>query len=346
MIGTWTPRCTQVLHREGCFSDVLKESAKYSIFHHLSSLFNDAPGILAMPRSAAKLVLIVLSVTALFPSPFQAQGIECTVNVNYESVVNNNKEQLRDLASDIREYVNSFQWGTDNVPDKIPCTVDVFVQGVTGENTYLAQVFIGSQRPIFKSNRGTAVLRLKDDSWEFTYIKGRPLNHNHLQYNDFSTFLDFYMTLVVAFDADTYDNLGGTTFFARAADLSRLGRSNGSKGWQPATSGYSRSQFVDDVLLPNCSAIRQASYIYHFTGVDSLSINAQRAQDNILRAAEMVGKVRVETGTRNLAVKTFFDTKYMELAEVFRTNPDRNVYYRLANIDPNHQKTYEEYRVK
>jgi hypothetical protein len=275
--------------------------------------------------------------------PLRGQGIQCTVNVNYQSVASTNKDQLVNLASDIQDYINNYQWGADNIPDKITCTMDVFVQGATGENSYLAQVFIGSQRPIYKSNRGTAVMRLKDDSWEFTYIKGRPINHNPLVFNDFASFLDFYMNLVVAFDADTYDLMGGSQYFQRASDISRLGRTSSQKGWQPSTSGYNRSQFIDDIQLPNCQPLRQASYIYHFAGLDSLAIDPVRARANVVRAIDIIGAVRNRVEPRNLAVRAFFDVKYQEIADIFANETDRTIYLKLSTIDPNHQKTYDQY---
>lgn len=289
--------------------------------------------------SAATLAALLL-VSAV---PTRSQGIDATVNVNTQAVVSANKDMLINLGSDIKDYINNYQWGADNIPDKIPCTIDIFVQGVSGENSYVAQVFIGSQRPIFKANKGTIVLRLKDDSWEFTYIKGRPLNHNPFTFNDLTSFIDFYMNLVVGFDADTYDPMGGTAYFQRATDISRLGRNSGQKGWQPSTTGYNRSQFIDDFWLPNCQPMRQASYVYHFTGLDSLAIDRNRAQQNIVRALDIIAKVRGAVEPRNLVVRTFFDAKYQEIADLLSTYPDRTIYRKLSLIDPNHQKTYDDY---
>ena len=285
-----------------------------------------------------------IAVLVLLPqASLRAQGIECTVNVNYQSVISTNKDLLVDLGNEIKDYINNYQWGADNVPDKVTCSIDIFVQGLTGENTYLAQVFIGSQRPIFKSNRATAVTRLKDDNWEFTYIKGRPINHNPLAFNDLTSFLDFYMYLIVGFDADTYDMLGGSSYFQRASDISRIGRSSSQKGWQPSTTGYSRSQFIDDLMLPGCQSLRQASFIYHFMGLDSLALNPSRAQENVVRAIDIITKARANVEPRNLAFRCFFDAKYQEVAEVLESYPDRAIFRKLSVIDPNHQKTYDDY---
>jgi hypothetical protein len=292
-------------------------------------------------------VVIALTLLTLFVSAdVQAQQVDCTVNVNYESVATSNKDQLRDFASDVRSYCNSYQWGADNIPDKVKCALDIFIQRVEGENTYTAQVFVGSQRPIYGSAKSTVVLRLMDDAWQFTYTKGRPINHNPYTYNDLTSFLDFYMFLVVGYDSDTFEKLSGTSMFQKAADIANLGRSSGDPGWQQTTSGYSRLQIINELLSPAFEHVRIASWQYHFTGLDSLAFAPEKAYRNILQAIENIGKVKRLSDPRNQVIKLFFDTKYMEIADIFAKYPDRSVWNIIANIDPAHLKTYEEYSQK
>jgi hypothetical protein len=298
---------------------------------------------------SGKCLAIVISVATLTPivsSQLLAQMVDCTVNVNYEAVATSNKDQLRDFASDIKSYVNSYLWGADNIPDKVKCTLDVFVQRVQGENTYTAQVFVGSQRPIYGSAKSSVVLRLMDDSWQFTYLKGRPINHNPYTYSNLTSFLDFYMYLIVGYDSDTFEKLSGTPMFQKAADIANLGRSSGDAGWQPVTSGYSRLQLINEILSPSYERVRLAFWQYHFTGLDSLAFAPEKAYQNILQAIENIGKVKRLSDPRNQVIKLFFDTKYMEIADVFAKDPDKSVWGIIANIDPAHLKTYEEYSRK
>jgi len=39
----------------------------------------------------------------------------------------------------------------------------------------------------------------------------------------------------------------------------------------------------------------------------------------------------------------FFDAKYQELGDIFADYPDRTIYRKLSLIDPNHEKTYDDY---
>jgi hypothetical protein len=248
------------------------------------------------------------------------------------------------LEPDLLSYLQNYSWGSDNLDEKISCTFNVFVQSATGDNKYVAQVFIGSQRPIYGSQQNTAVLRLFDESWEFTYVKDRPLDHNPYVFNDLASFLDFYVYTIIACDYDTWDRLGGTPYFNKAADIASLARSSGQKGWEGSFAGYSRTRFLREILSAQFEPIRVAIWKYHFAGLDSLAFNKPRALQNIVDAVESMGAVAKTAEAQNSIIKTFFETKYMEIANLLQEYPDRSIYARLSKIDPFHQTTYEQYR--
>jgi hypothetical protein len=289
--------------------------------------------------------LLLLTLPALLCSTgAPAQEVDCTVQVNYDAVPTTNRDLLVNLESDIRGYVNNYNWGVGEPGEKVKCTLNIFVQSVTGENKYNAQVFVGSMRPRYNSDQSSAVARIFDEAWEFTYIKDRPLNKNPNIFSDLASFLDFYMFLIMGYDFDTYDRLGGTPLFQKAADIARLGRSSGSKSWQTSTTSYSRAQLIDELLNPKFEPVRIASWQYHFNGLDSLSVSPGRGFANMIGALEMIDRARRSVDPRNLVIRCWFDAKYLELAQVFQEYPDPSIYQRLDQIDPGNQKTYDQYR--
>lgn len=286
--------------------------------------------------------LAFLSLPLLAIAPASGQELDCAVDVNFEAVATTHKDLLVDFQRDVADYLNNHRWGTEVLEEKIRCTLTIFIKNATGENRFSAQVFVGSQRPVFGSDRNSAVLRLFDENWEFTYIRTRPLNHNLLQYDDVASLLDYYAHLTIGHDYDTYGPLAGSPFFRTAADIANLGRSSGTNGWEQKTGSYTRLQIIDEILNPKYEPVRGAIYDYHFRGLDSLAADPGRAYANMLRALETIGGVRKTIGPRDLFVKSFFDAKYLEIAEVFAGYPDRKVYERLAKLDPAHLSTYEE----
>jgi hypothetical protein len=295
-----------------------------------------------------KMYGLVLAISILgvvfFPGTTVGQDLNCTVKVNYESIPTTNKDLLVNFESDVRDYVNNYKWTSDNLTDKTQFTLDINIQSVIGQDKYSAQVFIGSSRPIFNSNQSSAVVRLFDEQWEFTYVRGRAINHNVYAFNDLASFLDFYSYLVLGYDYDTYDNLNGTPFFQKASEIASLGRSNNAKGWTPAKSGYSRLQLIDEILNAKYAPVRSASFKYHFAGLDSMATAKERATQNIVDAIRMIGEVKKNADPQNQIIKAFFEAKYKEIAELLTGYRDPSIFLELSAIDPNHQTTYEESR--
>jgi hypothetical protein len=271
-----------------------------------------------------------------------AQRLQCTIEVNTEAVAATHKDKLVDFASDLTNYMNGYDWGSEAVDQPIVCAMNIFVNGVRGENEYVAQVFIGSQRPVFGARRNSAVVRLFDGTWEFTYIRNRPLNRSPYQFEDLTSFLDFYAYMILGYDFDTYGPAEGGPFFQKASDIASLGRSSGRAGWEQKPGSFTRAQLVEEILNPRNAPARKAMFSYHYAGLDSLAINPPRAYRNILAALEIIGTASRQAGAREVFIKSFFDAKHLEIAETFANHPDPGVFDRLAAIDENHRSTYEE----
>jgi hypothetical protein len=270
--------------------------------------------------------------------------VDCAVQVNYESVPTSSKELLVNFESDVRNYVNNYQWGEGDPDEKISCTLNIFVKSVSGENQYVAQVFVGSQRPIYGSDQNTAVLRLLDENWEFTYVKDRPIDHNIYTLSSLGSFLDFYMLLILGYDYDTYELLGGTPYLRKASDIASRGNSAGLGGWVATSGSFSRTKLVNELLSASVEPVRAAMWDYHFNGLDSLAFDRFRGQEAMLRALDVFGATRKKLDPQNLTLRLFFETKNLEIASIFETYPDRSVYIRLSKIDPSHTGIYEERR--
>ena len=281
-----------------------------------------------------------------------AQEISCEVTLNLEALTTAEaRENLSDFRQQIVTYINTHRWTREDFGnEKILCSMDILIQGATGSNQYTAKVFIGSRRPIYKSDNSTMVLRLVDDKWEFEYIRNQSLMHVENRFDPLLSFIDFYIYLILGFDADTYARNGGTQYFEKANNIINLSRSaaNAGKGWESMTQGiYSRVQLIDELLSTKFDPFRRAVHTYYYRGLDSLFIKKkERALSKMYSALENIQNLQLKINQPSLAIRTFFDTKYLEIAESFLDYSDPDVYSKLANIDPAHQSTYEEYGKK
>jgi hypothetical protein len=290
--------------------------------------------------------LLILSCT-----PVVAQEIECEISIDVQRLTSTDaKDNLSDFVQQLTQYINSYRWTKEDFQgEKIKCTMSISVLGSTGNNHYTAQAFIGSQRPIYKAGRNTAVTRFIDDKWEFDYTRYQSLAHTESRFDPLLSLIDYYAYIILGYDADTYHTNGGTVYFQKAMDIvnKSRGASGAGNGWEASSQGsFSRMQLLDELLGPKFQDFRKAVHVYYYRGLDSLSMDPQRALKKILSALEKIGKLRDKINQPSLLIRTFFETKYMEIAEVFLQDDDRSVYAKLIQIDSGHQQAYEQASAK
>ncbi len=298
-----------------------------------------------------KFYLSILITILLFVGvPSFAQELDCEVTIDVSNLTAEGRENLVDFASQVKEYINSYKWTKEEFGNyKIKCNLQIFVQGVSSNNHYTAQASIGSQRPIGKTGRNTACVRILDNSWEFDYVRGQAWIHDDYRFDALFSFIDFYAYVILGFDFDSYRPFDGTKYFNKAMELvnkSRSGPGAGTTWIASSQTEYSRSQLMDDLLGPRNHDVRKAYYTYHYNGLDLLETKKTKAQANMLSAIESIGKLKEDLNQQTVLMRLFFDAKSKELAESFQGYFDRSVYEKFAKVDQAHQTTYEEYSRK
>jgi hypothetical protein len=280
-----------------------------------------------------------------------AQELNCEITVNTDNISSAVRDNLRTFEADIRKYLNNNRYSDEDLGgEKIDCSMTVFFLTGTADYRYAAQVIVVSQRPVYngndKSGKNTQVTRILDDKWEFTYMPNQPMNKDDYRFDPLTSFLDFYAYLIISFDLETYTELSGARYLQKALNIcNSAGSSTFANGWQAAAAGsYSRFTIVDELTNMKFQQFREAFYSYHFDGLDLLATESKKGMENILKAVESIADLRQKQNPRSVLVRTFFDSKYLEIAETFLAWPDRGVYDRLNIADPPHQGTYDTYR--
>lgn len=277
-----------------------------------------------------------------------AQELDCDVTVNMEKLPSSARNNLISFEADVKRYLNNTQFTFEDLSgERIKCTLSIFFETVSGENRYAARAFVGSLRPVYvgndKSTKTTPILRVLDERWEFTYIPNQPMVHDDFRFDPLTDFFDFYAYLIIAFDLETYTERSGARVFQKALNIAHQAASSAfSKDWQPSQT-YSRFSIADELMNNRYQPFRLAFLSFHFDGVDLLATDEQKGLENMLTAIETISDLRRKQDPRSVLVRTFFEAKYQEIAEVFLRYPDRSVYNRLSAADPAHQGTYSDF---
>jgi len=278
-----------------------------------------------------------------------AQELNCEVTVNIDNITSGQRDNLRSFEANIKKYLTNNRYTDEDLGgERIDCSMTIFF--LSGSNDkYTAQVVVVSQRPVYKGNdksgKNTQVTRILDDRWDFSYLPNQPMSKDEYRFDPVTSFLDFYAYLVIGLDLETYTPLSGARYFQKALNIcNQASASSYANGWQSQAGTYSRFSFIDELMNMKYQAFRESFFSYHFEGIDLLATQSQAGQDAMLKAIEAIADLRKKQNPRSILVKTFFDSKYLEIADGFLTWPNRAVYERLSAADPSHQGTYDDYR--
>lgn len=274
-----------------------------------------------------------------------AQEFDCEVTIDVQQLTTEARDNLGDFVNVLKQYINNTKWTNDDFgDDKLHWTMAISLTG-TGTH-YKASTIIVSDRPIFQDmqKRNTGVIRLKDDNWEFDYVRNQPLIHDEFRFDPLLSFLDFYAFLILGLDSDTWEASGGTPYLEKAMQIVTKARGGGGgQGWEATTPNtYTRGQLVSELLNSKFRDLREAVYRYHYRGLDLLYKNPEKAKKNILAALEKIAKMQEKLNEISLAVRLFFETKFHEIADTYVGYADLTVFSQLVKIDPAHRATYEE----
>lgn len=286
-----------------------------------------------------KIIFLLLVASSLNFS----QELNCRVTVNYESIPVVNRELLANFAQTVEEYLNKTRFTDKWDGDKIECALNIFFVGASSEINYTAQAVITSQRPIFKSSKNSLMISINDPQWTFVYEKNQTLYATQSIFDPLTSFLDFYAYLIIGFDLDSYEELGGTPYFTKAFDIVNLAANSSFRsGWEKSSSAYSRRGLVEDLLSEKYRTFREAYFNYHYNGLDLFSEKKNIAFKNIVKLIDVLDALKIKTEINTPLTKVFFDAKSGEIIEYLKTYSDKSIFKKLRRIDPSRALKYDE----
>ena len=299
-----------------------------------------------------RLQVLAAALILSLPSVLVGQELKCNVVVSMEGISPASRDNLRTFESDVQRYLNSTRFSNeDMLGDKIECTVNIFFKTAPESYRYSAQLFVGSQRPVYDENTRTSkispVLRILDERVEFTYIPGQRMIQDDLVFDPLTDLLDYYAYLIIGFDLETYTPRAGERYFQKALNICNLAQSSAySATWQLTSASYSRFGLSDELAKTPFDPFRAAFTDYHFDGIDILASKPDQAKKVILKSLATIARIRQSTAGSSVVIKQFFDAKFKEIADLFLGDQNLEVFDQLSSYDPEHRSTYQEYKQK
>jgi hypothetical protein len=284
-------------------------------------------------------IILLLAGTCFF---VQAQELEFIVSVNASQVQTSDQSIFKDMKNSIEQFYNGRKWTTDIYKnhERIKASMLITITKMPDIGSFNASVQVQSARPIFNSNYSSLLFNFADRDWEFEYLESQPLEFNDNTYtNNLTSMLALYAYLVIGLDYDSFSELGGSPYFAKAWNIVNNAQQSNRAGWSAAGSNRNRYWIAENLNSPQMTDLRKAIYSYHRLGMDTFEKTPDQSREVILKSLQSIKKVR-DVNPNAVLVISFFDAKSKELTNIFSQGNiqiRRQAYDILVTIDPSNR---------
>ena len=276
----------------------------------------------------------------LFLSVFCAnsQELKAIVSINTDQVTSVNPQIFKNLEKQVFDFLNNTKFSEKVVKqnEKINCSF-FFIVTKFESNNFEASLQVNSSRPVYNSTFTTPILNINDKDVSFKYIEFENLIYDQNAFtSNLVSILSFYANVIIASDADTFSDKGGTDSYETALNITNVAQSSGFSGWVQTGKKTTRFNLISDLMSNTFDAYRETLYEYHINGLDKMADDLKQGKLGIVNAIDTLLKVHI-VRPNSLLARTFFDTKTDEIVDIFNGGPGIDtdkVIENLATISP------------
>jgi hypothetical protein len=264
------------------------------------------------------LILFILFLVSIIN--VQAQELNIVVSVNSDRIQGTNKNVFNSMEKALYQFINGEQWSpsTTFAPnERIECNLVLTILEQTSDNTFKAELFVQSRRPVYNSSYVTTALNWRDTRVEFEYTENAPIEIVQSTINNnLVAVIAFYCNMILALDFDSFSLMGGSIFYRQAQTIATLAQSNsGWQGWSAFDDNKSKTSMVNAYYDESLKPFREFWYLYHRKGLDEMAANPDRARTTILNALPTLSEMKNTRGSE-IIIQMFADSKLDELVSI------------------------------
>jgi len=273
-----------------------------------------------------------------------AQELQATVNVNMQTLTQDQRQDMMSMARDVENYLNNNRYlNRDWEGEKIPVDVTIYVNSRNG-NRVSGRLSVVSKRLVNNVvGTGSGLLRVFDQDWSFEWSFSPTLVYQPLRYDAFTSVLDFYMLVAIGLDMDTYDDLAGTEAFKVAQQIAQSGNAQGvsqfSTVYQPGQ--LTRMSLITELMDMRFQPFRRLIYDYH-DAMDTYDTDKLKGLADIELVIRDISEYKKnKLSAHSVLLQVFFDAKSMEIAGMFKGVKSPGLWADLRFLDPGNTQLYE-----
>ncbi len=293
--------------------------------------------------------LLVAIILSLITSSVSAQEIKATVQCVAPRVQISDKQILTTLQNSLQQFISNRKWTEEKfeINEKIEISLFFDISQITDNNEFQSTIQLQVIRPVLNSTYKTTIMQFNDDDVTFVYREFENLDYQDNQnINDLTSLMAYYVNIAIGLDYDSYSELAGTPYFAKAQNIVNLMANK--PGWNQSDGKGFRNRFylAENFNNSRFKDFRLLNYNYHRKGMDKFHQDPEQARKNITEAIKQLQDA-IKGNQNSLLQKVFFFTKWAELVEIYKggTVPEKSSAVKMLNeLDPTNNQRYEKIR--
>lgn len=271
-----------------------------------------------------KRILSIFVIFFLFNFSF-SQELLSTVQINAQQMGGSNQQVYKTLEKSLRDFINNTSWTGKKLQnfEKIKSNFAIIISEKDGNN-YKGSIVVQAVRPVFNTSYESPLLNVQDTKFGFEYVENENLIFNERQFSgkNLIDVISFYVYLILGYDADSFQAMGGTQWFTKAQQIAQNAQNRNYEGWsQLGTEGpRTRGNLISTLLNSNTNQLRNTFYTYHRIGLDGLYNQDQNPSKKAIYDALMQLKAYENNFQQNYAFNIFIEAKNDEIFNIFNSN--------------------------
>ncbi|MGA1308148.1 MAG: DUF4835 family protein, partial [Candidatus Kapaibacteriota bacterium] len=210
-------------------------------------------------------------------------------------------------------------------------------------NTYTGILTVMAYTVLENGSR-SIMMRAMDKQWSFEYAPGNMMSFQSNRFNTLSSPIDFYMLMAIGMFLDTYAELDGTPFYEKAKIICRAGAGANISGYPttPDPSVPSKLGFSTEATDLLYEEFRKLIFSYHFDGLEAVNANKAQGLPLLATVIEQMNQFKKAKVTmRSQFMESFFNSKFQELADLYKGYQDPELFTNLSQLDPANSSVYQ-----
>ncbi|MEQ8240807.1 MAG: DUF4835 family protein [Cyclobacteriaceae bacterium] len=293
-------------------------------------------------------ILFTILFTTFFVQLY-AQELNCRVVLNAQQIQTTERNIFTEMETSFAQFLNDRKWTDDEfkLEERINCNLIITLDPNESDPTtgrYGASVQILSSRPVYGADYETVLFNFADRDWQFEYLPSQPMIFNENSFTDnLTSILAYYAYVIIGYDYDSFEELGGTRFFQIASQIVNNAQNSNYSGWQQFNSVRNRYWLTENLLSTTFEPVRKGFYNYHLSGLDVFLEKPDEARQNLLTWL-VDFQTANKTRPRSIYSIALLEAKSNELTQVFKEAQPidkRKAFQVLIDLDPSRTEQFK-----